>query len=502
MQIQIHHRSDRCRWGIWLIAGMMQFFLSSSSAQDWPTFRGNALHTGFSPITTDTLLSTVAWKLQTGGAIHASPVVSNGRVFVASTDNHVYALDARNGNLIWRQQLGQWIESTPVVSQGKVIIAAMDHKVYALDESTGRIDWIFATASWLEASPVAGEGLVFIAGLDGYLYALEVQTGRERWRFNVHTSIFSSPALAAGVLYFGVQDTLYAVDTGGRLQWKSPTGNGTIIESAPAVHDGNVIVSTIDNGVAYHQRTGQHGSFDNQILTFDTATGSPRWTYTVEPYGLMHSSPAIAYGRIFMATDRGRLYALDLLSGNQIWQIDTPDSGAVWASPAVAAGVVYVATYKGHLYGFSAESGILIDAFSLPSAGSYFHASPAISGNHLYGAGSDGMLYALAPSTPSAVQAPVETPPGQFTLAQNHPNPVLAFSSNPATKIAFQLPRDSHVVLKVYNLLGAEVAILLNERRSAGLHQVEFDASKLPSGLYLYQLKAGKWGAVRKMVVR
>jgi outer membrane protein assembly factor BamB len=444
----------------------------------------------------------VAWKFQTGGAIHASPVVSNGRVFVASTDNHVYAFDARNGNFIWQQQVGQWIESTPVVTEGKVIVAAMDHKVYALDESTGRIDWFFATASWLEASPVAGEGLVFVASLDGYLYALEVQTGQKRWRFDVGTSIFSSPALADGVLYFGVQDTLYAVDTGGLLRWKSPTGNGTIIESAPAVHDGSVIVTTIDNGAAYHQRTGQYGSFDNQILAFDTATGSPQWAYTTEPYGLMHGSPAIAYGRVFVTTDRGRLYALDLLSGNQVWQMTMPDSGAVWASPAVAAGVVYVATYRGHLYGFSAESGTLVGAFSLSPPGDYFHASPAISGNHLYCAGSDGMLYVLAPSTPSAVHTPDETLPQQFTLAQNHPNPVLTSASNSVTNIAFQLPRHSHVILRVFSLLGEEVVVLLNERRPAGIHRVEFDASKLPSGMYLYQLEAGGWRAVRKMVVK
>lgn len=490
-------------WWVGFVSVMTQLFLffSFSSAQEWSTFRGDALHTGFSPSTTDTLLAAEAWKFQTNGAIHASPVVSNGRVIVASTDNQVYALDARNGNLIWQQQLGQWIESTPVVSQGKVIVAAMDHNVYGLDESTGRIDWIFETESWLEASPVAGDGLVYIAGLDGYLYGIDVQTGQERWRFDVGTSIFSSPALADGVLYFGVQDNLFAVDTSGGLRWKSPTGNGRIIQSAPSVHDGNVIVTTIDNGVAYHDSSGQFGSLENQILAFDAASGVRRWAYTTEPYGLNHSSPAIAYGRIFVVTDRGRLHVLDPNSGNQVWQIDTPDSGATWASPAVAANIIYVATYKGHLYGFDTDSGNLIGAFSLPSPGDYFHASPAISGNHLFCSGSDGMLYALSSSPATTVHAPGDVQPRQFMLSQNHPNPVFNSSSKSITQIAFQLSHDDQVVLKLYNLLGQEVAVLLNEPRPAGSYQVEFNANTLPSGIYLYQLKAGERSAARKMIV-
>jgi outer membrane protein assembly factor BamB len=477
-------------------------FISFSLAQDWPTFRGDPLHTGFSANTTDTLLATLAWKFQTGGAIHASPVVSDGRVFVASTDNRVYALDAGNGNQLWQQQLGQWIESTPVVSQGKVIIAAMDHRVYALDASTGRIDWIFQTESWLEASPVAVNGLVFIAGLDGYLYAIDVQTGQQQWRFDAGASIFSSPALDAGVLYFGVQDALFAVDINGALRWKSPTGNGTIIESAPAIHEGRVIVTTIDNGVAYYERTGSFGSFENKVQAFDAAMGALQWTYTTEPYGLMHGSPAIAYGRVFAATDRGRLHVIDVSNGNRLWQTDMPDSGATWASPAVAAGVVYVATYKGHLYGFGVESGSLVGTFSLSLPGDYFHASPAIFNNSLFCAGSDGTLYALVRSIPAAVHVPAGVRPREFALLQNHPNPVFNSSPKSTTKIAFQLAHNSRVTLKIFNVLGQEVVELLNENRAAGFHQVKFDASGLPRGVYLYQLKADDWMAARKMVVR
>lgn len=73
--------------------------------------------------------------------------------------------------------------------------------------------------------------------------------------------------------------------------------------------------------------------------------------------------------------------------------------------------------------------------------------------------------------------------PSKFNLSQNYPNPF-----NPSTQIQFDLPESGRVVLKVYNMLGQEVAVLVDEFRSAGSHSVNFDAGELTSGTYIYQL--------------
>jgi hypothetical protein len=86
--------------------------------------------------------------------------------------------------------------------------------------------------------------------------------------------------------------------------------------------------------------------------------------------------------------------------------------------------------------------------------------------------------------------------PRTFALAQNYPNPF-----NPSTRIEFDVPRESHVRLDVYNLLGERIATLVDETRSAGIHSVQFDASALPSGLYLYRMSAGELTFVRKMIL-
>jgi hypothetical protein len=92
------------------------------------------------------------------------------------------------------------------------------------------------------------------------------------------------------------------------------------------------------------------------------------------------------------------------------------------------------------------------------------------------------------------------TPPKEYRLEQNYPNPF-----NPVTTILYQLPADSKVTLKVYDILGSEVAELVNEVQSAGYKEVKFGGSKYSSGVYIYRLSAesgtGTYSSIKKMVL-
>ena len=83
-----------------------------------------------------------------------------------------------------------------------------------------------------------------------------------------------------------------------------------------------------------------------------------------------------------------------------------------------------------------------------------------------------------------------------FTLYQNYPNPF-----NPVTTISYQIPRQSFVSLKVFDILGSEVVTLVNEEKAAGYYEINFSGKGLSSGVYFYTISAGKYHQTRKMVL-
>jgi hypothetical protein len=86
--------------------------------------------------------------------------------------------------------------------------------------------------------------------------------------------------------------------------------------------------------------------------------------------------------------------------------------------------------------------------------------------------------------------------PGEFSLSQNYPNPF-----NPSTTIRYTVPQSGAVSLKLFDVLGREVATLVNGNQDAGSFVVQLDARHLASGLYVYRLEAGSFTAVRKMML-
>jgi photosystem II stability/assembly factor-like uncharacterized protein len=90
----------------------------------------------------------------------------------------------------------------------------------------------------------------------------------------------------------------------------------------------------------------------------------------------------------------------------------------------------------------------------------------------------------------------IEGVPAEFALEQNYPNPF-----NPATTVKFQIPNAEMVTMSIYNVAGQKVAELVNRQLEAGYYSVNFDASVLPSGMYIYRLNAGAYTSVKKMTL-
>ena len=95
-----------------------------------------------------------------------------------------------------------------------------------------------------------------------------------------------------------------------------------------------------------------------------------------------------------------------------------------------------------------------------------------------------------------AVEIDSSNLPDKFDISQNYPNPF-----NPSTTIKFQVPSSGIVSLKVYDVLGKEVATLVNEEKPAGSYEINFNASQLSSGIYFYKIQAGSFIQTKKMIL-
>jgi hypothetical protein len=109
----------------------------------------------------------------------------------------------------------------------------------------------------------------------------------------------------------------------------------------------------------------------------------------------------------------------------------------------------------------------------------------------------NGGLYIKLIDSPTIIEGTEdENLPTEFTLDQNYPNPF-----NPVTTMQYSIPQRSNVILKVYDVLGNEVATLVNEEKPAGSYEVEFSAAGLSSGIYFYQLQAVNFVETKKMIL-
>lgn len=117
-------------------------------------------------------------------------------------------------------------------------------------------------------------------------------------------------------------------------------------------------------------------------------------------------------------------------------------------------------------------------------------------GNRLYAGSTTGLYYRIIDEFITGIENPSTETPNEYKLSQNYPNPF-----NPVTKIEYQIPSQSNVLLKVYDFTGKEVQTLVNEIKSSGNYSVYFNASSLSSGVYFYKLETTNFSSVKKMTV-
>jgi len=247
----------------------------------------------------------------------------------------------------------------------------------------------------------------------------------------------------------------------------------------------NLIVGGIPYYVNVTQSTDAHGGSSSAQGTVIAVVGSPYaplMVTGVNGVGFpINSRPEAVHGWYKLASDSGD--AFDVVVSTQKNGVGNGVGAMLTATPqnAYREFIVNITYSNGQTPDTALVSIVLGNTHGRTHIGSKFWVDDLSFGS----AGTATDVKELGNGIPTA-----------FALDQNYPNPF-----NPSTKIQFQIPEAGFVTLKVYNLLGQEVATLVNGQLEAGSYRAEFDASNLPSGMYLYRLQAGTFLETKKMLL-
>ena len=339
------------------------------------------------------------WTANTGAPIAAGPAVSaDGSVFVGSEDGKLYVF--RKGCVdtcapSWSLTTGGAVSSTPTLASNVGYIGSADGTLYAFKTSCRTTScgpvWTGPTGGPITSSPTLSTR-VYLGSDDGTLYAFRA-TGcgapqcSPLWTFATGGPITGSPAVAAGKVVVGSADgKVYALDTTGNLKWTVDLGSPVI--ASPAI------------GPQVKALTVFAGTQSGQLYGINLYTGAVE--FTGQAGGALESSPAVAYGNVYVGSDDGKLNAFSTTSCKRNC---TPTwtgaaGGAVTSSPAVADGVVYVGAMFGGAYAFNARSGTALWNWPLPQP---VRSSPAVADDQVYVGDDAGNVYAFRLSPPPEV---------------------------------------------------------------------------------------------------
>ena len=161
---------------ILLIAVLFAGAVTVPAAAQYDTmqFHYNVQHTGdYSPVAGPVPSNgQLLWNYTTSGSVESPPAVANGVVYVGSTDNNTYALNATTGAKLWSYTTGGLVASSPAVANGVVYVGSDDNNLYALNATTGAKLWSYTTGGYVDSSPSVVKGVVYVGSDDGNVYAI------------------------------------------------------------------------------------------------------------------------------------------------------------------------------------------------------------------------------------------------------------------------------------------------------------------------------------------
>jgi len=427
-------------------------------------------------------IGSIAYSLQVAGDIRsASSIAYDNTVYIASSDRNLYAF-SKDGNSAWPPlPTGGVLTATPVIDSAanRLYIGVSNHNFIAVNRSTGTVAWnYFADDQIKNSAVITGDRKLIFATQKGSLYGFNLKKlsvpAAPTWQLALPDTAPSSFAVDnKGNIYFGTgSGILFKVALPDNKQpeivWQTLLGHSIV--GAPVIDA---------HGILYV------GSTDSKLYAVDISSGAVKWSFATS--GPIQSTPAISNaGKIFVANDSGEVYCLDSAKVIQ------------WYYKSNAAIVSHLLYYKSILF-FGTLGNKVIALYDSSQSSALSKSSGTVEnfGEPVWSTfQGDGQRTGASSASPvTGLGINNEGIPSDFALMQNYPNPF-----NPSTVIAYELPKSGKVSIKVFNMLGQQIDLLVDGFQSAGYHEVTFDTKSIPSGIYFYQMTVGSFIQTKKMV--
>jgi len=281
-----------------------------------------------------------SWVFMANGGILAAPAIDGETLFVPGGDGKLYALNRFTGALRWQLDVHEELTTTPAVSEGRVFVMTSEQSVTAVDGKTGKSLWKFhrdAPGGFTirgDASPRVAHGSVYVAFADGTVAALAPDNGSAKWTRQISgageyldVDWVDAPEIDKRVYAASAKVGVVALDAAtGETAWTYALAgaNHVLVEGARVLGGGR-----------------------GMLVALDRATGKELWKLEL-PKGRYPTQPVAMNGIVLVAEDRGPLMGVDLETGEARGAFD-PGSG--FSQPVFALpGVAYVISNGGSLF--------------------------------------------------------------------------------------------------------------------------------------------------------
>lgn len=262
----------------------------------------------------------VNWNASFGGGGYSQPTILDGTLYISSSNETLYAVDAASGLVKWSfsepssDTTNRNNFTNPTVVNGVVYAGSANQYVYAIDAATGSLKWRFFNtygrgAGYFTSNPSVVDGTLYIGDAIGNFFALNALDGSVKWIYNTNNGSSSSPTVRNGIVYFGdmYAGAVHAVDAAtGTVKWRYDLG--LRFNTSPTVSDGMLyIAGSMHNG--------------GTLYALDAMTGVVKWTYA-HSNNFDDSSPVYYNGSVYIGSYASVL-AVNARNGTLKWKFTT-----------------------------------------------------------------------------------------------------------------------------------------------------------------------------------